>query len=368
MYHDLILGNLMPHVFIAAAARRINGQGNQGEVERAIQQLDAKAISVRELTIDDLAVDWHSPLESDHFRSGCGPIEALEQAKAFIETGQEIAVLISGVDYLKSDYSAAERQSRFAIFPNGYSIMQGYTDIAQRFCEMRGITVTQFKAIAAALFENYKETYGALKSQGKAYFDWPSESWLRYVTPLFRGVDCANPLIDFEGRLLLCDSSTLEVLGLSPKACVGVKAVCTESLAEDGPGGVEAIAGYQHLQRVYDRCCAEAKVDFTRFFERGQALLELYTCYPIVPVAFLLSNGFVAAPQQLGPWLKQHSVTVTGGMNLARAPWNNAALNGLIVMFKTLSESEATLGLVHGNGGLGYKQGVALLEYGEQRL
>ena len=353
----------MSQIIIAAVARRINGLGDLGAVERLVQQLNSKAISVRQLTIDDLAVDWQSPLEPDHYRSGCGPIEAIKHAKSLIETRRESAVLIYGVDNLNSDYSSVERQAYFDIYPNSYSIMQGYNDIAQKFCEIQGITVRQFKKMAAALFENYKNTYAKLKLQGKAYFDCPSQAWLKSVTELFRGVDCANPVIDFEGRLLLCDLPTLEVLGLSSKACIVVKAVCTEVLDEDGPGAVETIASYQHLQRVYDRCCVEAKVNFTMCFEQGQALLDLYTCYPVVPMAFLLSNGFVATPQQLEPWLMQHFVTVTGGMNLARAPWNNPALNGLIAMCESLSEGEVKLGLVHGNGGLGYRQGVALLEY-----
>jgi hypothetical protein len=62
------------------------------------------------------------------------------------------------------------------------------------------------------------------------------------------------------------------------------------------------------------------------------------------------------------PLLSEREVTVTGGMNLARAPWNNPALNALIVMCERLNAGSATMGAVHGNGGLGYKQGFAILQ------
>ena len=48
-------------------------------------------------------------------------------------------------------------------------------------------------------------------------------------------------------------------------------------------------------------------------------------------------------------------------MNLARAPWNNPALNGLITMYHQLMDSPQQFGLVHGNGGIGYRQGIAIL-------
>ena len=54
-------------------------------------------------------------------------------------------------------------------------------------------------------------------------------------------------------------------------------------------------------------------------------------------------------------------ITVTSGMNLGCAAWNNPALTALIVMVRGLTEGPIALGAVHGNGGLGYRQGVALL-------
>jgi hypothetical protein len=49
-------------------------------------------------------------------------------------------------------------------------------------------------------------------------------------------------------------------------------------------------------------------------------------------------------------------------MNLAKAAWNNPALNSLILMHHRLCDSSQKIGLIHGNGGLGYRQGVAIIE------
>ena len=49
-------------------------------------------------------------------------------------------------------------------------------------------------------------------------------------------------------------------------------------------------------------------------------------------------------------------------MNFARAPWNNPALNGLIEMVNTMKDGPVKYGLIHGNGGIGEIQGVAILE------
>ena len=65
--------------------------------------------------------------------------------------------------------------------------------------------------------------------------------------------------------------------------------------------------------------------------------------------------------EEISEFLNEHTITVTGGMNLARAPWNNPALNGLITMYHRLCSGTETYGMVHGNGGLGYRQGVALV-------
>ena len=79
-------------------------------------------------------------------------------------------------------------------------------------------------------------------------------------------------------------------------------------------------------------------------------------------MAFLLVSGLVEVLEDIPDFLAEHSITITGGMNLARAAWNNPTLNALVLMHHRLCDGPEKLGLIHGNGGLGYRQGVAIVE------
>ena len=74
-----------------------------------------------------------------------------------------------------------------------------------------------------------------------------------------------------------------------------------------------------------------------------------------------MCNQFARDKKELAELLDNYEVTVTGGMNLARAAWNNPSLNALVVMHEKILKNNCGIGLVHGNGGLGYKQGVVIL-------
>ena len=130
----------------------------------------------------------------------------------------------------------------------------------------------------------------------------------------------------------------------------------------DGREFLTDISRYEHLQQAYQQACGEANIDFVDLFKRGEALLETYTCYPVVPMAFLLVSGLVEVLEDIPDFLAEHTITITGGMNLARAAWNNPALNALVLMHHRLCDGQEKLGLIHGNGGLGYRQGVAIVE------
>jgi hypothetical protein len=130
--------------------------------------------------------------------------------------------------------------------------------------------------------------------------------------------------------------------------------------------------GYAHLRRAYERACDQAGIDFAARFRAGEALLEAYTCFPPVPLGLLLATGIatgiapgvaigIAPDIALEAVLARREITVTGGMNLAGGPWNNPALHGLIVLLEQLETSVERTGLVHGNGGVGGYQGVAIV-------
>ncbi|GGO87172.1 hypothetical protein GCM10011348_39740 [Marinobacterium nitratireducens] len=351
----------MTRTLIVAAAKTVDAVGCQQQCRMLEDRIRSLGLRIRELVIEPLSADWHSPEPEDHFRSGCAPIEALARARELV-IGGERAVLIRGEDHIKSGYERDERLRLMSVYGPDYPLTKAYTDLAGEFLRRHGVDADLFREISRALFENYKLSYRNALAGDFSPEALPDERWYRPLTPLFRGVDCANPLVDFEGRLLIVDERLARELGVALETSVEIRAVGLGRLDADGPGHIEHIAGYGHLREAYRDCCEAADLDFAARFRAGEALLEAYTCYPVVPMAFLLASGLVDVLDDIPGFLEQHSITITGGMNLGRGAWNNPALNALISMHHRLLEGPERLGMVHGNGGLGYRQGVALLE------
>lgn len=348
-----------PKAYIIAADKIINGVGDLNSSQPLENDIKQLGIPVETLTIDPLRADWHRPEETNSFRSGCAPIEALAEALARIQKGVQ-AVVIQGQDHIRSDYSREERQQMMAVYGDDYPLTKAYTELAFEFIEQQGISADTFKSYAAQLFDNHTRCY--LESlTHKTEAELPDERWYKPVTKLFRGVDCANPVVDFCGRVLVCSEELLLTLGVKKNQASEIKSVGLARLEEDGQAQIKTIAGYRHLQQAYEQACLEAKIDFANAFASDDALLDTYTCYPVVPMAFLLNSGLITQLSDLPEFLQNKKITVTGGMNLARGAWNNPALNGLITMHQQLISGNKTVGLVHGNGGLGYRQGVAIL-------
>ncbi|MEH6472186.1 MAG: hypothetical protein V7752_13135 [Halopseudomonas sp.] len=347
----------MSRSLIISAAKSLDNVGSMAHCLELEQRIEQLGLSIHQLHIDPLSVDWHSPERPDHFRSGCAPIEALSHACELIKQGQP-AVIICGEDNIKTGYSRHQRLEKMAVFG---PVMDAYTDLAQRFLEQHQIDEPTFRQIAHALFDNYTLSYRNALSDDFSAELLPNERWHQPITSLFRGIDCANPLIDFQGRLLIVNESVAQQLDCKAEAMIEVKGVGLSRLEQDGPEHINQIARYDHLREAYLECCSEAEIDFAKTFKQGDALLEAYTCYPVVPMAFLLASGLVDLLEQIPEFLQQHSITVTGGMNLAKAAWNNPALNALISMHHCLLSGDEHCGIVHGNGGLGYRQGVAML-------
>jgi len=328
--------------------------------QEQINKISSLAILPTTLTIDPLSTPWDSVQKSNHFRSGCAPIMALEHATKLIEQGEQ-AVIIQGDEPLSSGYSREQRHQLMAVYRDDVSIADLYEQLAQRFITETGITSEDFLGLADNLFTNYLTTHRQQSTRGQTHFSEPSPKWFNHVTPLFRGVDCANPLVDFSAKILLCSDEVARQLGHTPKINVAAVALgCVDT--DNEPEAIDIIVQYKHLQRAFKQACLHAKIDFVAQFKQRNALLEAYTCYPVVPMAFLLNNGFVERLQQLPDLLSHHQITITGGMNLARAPWNNPSLYALVSMVEQLTDGPQQYGMVHGNGGLGYRQGVAILE------
>jgi len=347
--------------FIIGAAKEQDGAGSLDKVLLLESQLLQQGIKPVNLVIEPLKADWHSPEKEHRFRSGCAPIEALAEAKKLVENGED-AVVISGEDHIKTGYSREERLSKMAVYGENYPLTQAYTDLAHAFNKHNNQTEQQFKESASALFENYQVSFRHALADTFTAELLPDVRWYKPITNLFRGVDCANPMVDFSGRLLITRSDIAEQLGVDKNQWLKIKAVGVSRLDGDGRDFITDISRYKHLEQAYQQACEEAEIDFVRLFKSGKALLETYTCYPVVPMAFLLKSGLVDAVEDIPDFLEKHSITITGGMNLARAAWNNPALNGFVTMHKRLCDGPEKLGLIHGNGGLGYRQGIAIVE------
>jgi hypothetical protein len=347
--------------FIIGAAKQQDDVGSLDHVLLLESQLLKHGITPKHLVIEPLSADWHSPEKEHHFRSGCAPIEALAEAKRLIENG-EAAVVISGEDNIRTGYSRENRLSKMAVYGQSYPLTQAYTDLARAFSESHTITEQQFKEFSSALFENYQISFRNALSDSFTPELLPDLRWHKPITDLFRGVDCANPMVDFSGRLLLARADIAEQLGVDKSQWLKVKAVGLSRLDGDGQEFLTDISRYEHLQQAYQQACGEADIDFVKLFKGGNALLETYTCYPVVPMAFLLISGLVEVLEEIPDFLAEHSITITGGMNLAKAAWNNPALNALVLMHHRLCDGPESLGLIHGNGGLGYRQGIAIVE------
>ena len=349
---------------IVAADKIVDGAGSMDRSQAMVNRIHSLDISPVNLSIDSLSVDWHSPLEENHFRTGCAPIEALMHARDLINQNGEHAVVISGAEPLRTGYDRQERLHLMEIFGADYPVTEAYTELAGRFILNQNASELLFKQCAEGLFNNYKKTFLADTRLGSQRLSQlPGEKWFNPITSRFRGVDCANPLIDFQGKLVIVSDSLASELGVSTEQQVLVSGVDVEILEGDGEEYIDQIATYEHLRTSYRNCCGQAGVDFSSKFKDRQALLDVYTCYPVVPMAFMLVTGLVRNLAELPEFLENNPVTITGGMNLARAPWNNPALNALIVTYHQLqANTSPKLAAVHGNGGLGYRQGVAILE------
>ena len=350
-----------PSAFIIAAAKEQDDVGSLKHILALESKLLQSGVTPKTLVIEPLEADWNSPEKEYSYRSGCAPIEALSAAKKLIENG-EAAVVIRGEDNIRTGYSRENRLKKMAVYGQAYPLTQAYTDLANTFCKNNSITAEQFKTFASALFKNYQVSFRASLPDTFTPELLPESRWYNLITDLFRGVDCANPMVDFSGRLLLTRADIAEKLGENKNQWLKVKAVGLSRLEGDGQEFLDDIARYEHLQQAYQQACNEAKIDFSYLFKQGDALLEAYTCYPVVPMAFLLVSGLVESLEDIPSFLTQHSITITGGMNLAKAAWNNPALNALILMHHRLSNGKEQLGLIHGNGGLGYRQGIAIVE------
>lgn len=338
---------------IIAADRIIDGEGHHTRSNELIHRAQKLGLKTASLEIAPLSEPWNKDLSDNCFKSGASAMDALERARSILNSKEASIVIIRGKDYLRSEYSRIERENYMNLYDGKYSPLDGYNELVVPFIQYHGISEEQFLEIRDALFENYSRTWkGAL----------PEDRWFRPITKFFRGVDCANPNIDYSGQLIITTEDHANTLQIPENEKVSILGNAFTRLAIDGFESIPHIAPYNHLEEVIDRALNEAQTDFQAEYFKGRALLEVYSCYPVVPVALLLKLRLVRNVNQFHEFLKKHEVTVTGGLNLGKAPWNLTSLNFLIAMRDRLINSQNhKYGLVHGNGSLGNQQGITIL-------
>ena len=300
------------------------------------------------------------------YKTGAGPIQAITDARELIKNNLYDAIFIFGHEPLLSDtqhFGKDTIKKAMEIFKDA-GLIQCYDRLARQLCRETGLSNDRFRELADALFNNYLRTFEKKSgivpnsSRGKTLQDLGSD--------LFCLTDCANPNIDFAAGLIVANDHTADLLNISEARRIKVSG-STYAVVNGTPEAVNHITGkgsdlFPHLKDAFERAQEESQTDIVRQFQNKNLLLEAYTCYPPIPIALLLAAGFVNNINGISDFLDKHEITVTGGMNLARAPWNNPALNGLIEVTHQLVKTNCQYGMVHGNGGIGEAQGITILE------
>lgn len=346
-------------MIIGAYGKITDGQGSLQTVHALLDRLKENDLACHSLKIAPLGHDWHLPLPENMIRSACTPMQAVGIARDLFNSGKADALLLEGKDHLATGYTKDERLSKMKCFKNGETHFEGYVEVARSFAEKQGLTPNDFQQIAAALFDNY------LRSSTLRYPDRPrpQDRWHQLENPYFRGVDCANPYIDFEGAVLFLSEKAVKALGLDGQKQIKVIGNQLKERGKDDLESIPLLTDYSHIKEVFDGACAEADLDFKAEFQKGNTHLETYTCYPVVPMGFLTASGLVDDVRDIPDFLKDHLVTVTGGLNLNRAAWNNTTLGNIIDICTLLdTDPSRPYAGIHGNGSLGYQQGFMILE------
>ena len=298
------------------------------------------------------------------YRSGCGPIEALTSANRRIMCGDVDAVIIFGHEPLRTLSKHENGREEIATAMNiykGLPIFSLYHALAHKLIRHLSITEADFKDIAFLLFENYCSTYEKINNTS-LIMDVEKLNYLEDAN-LFRLVDCANPFaMDFTGGIILAHPKIAEKLNMDIKNGVQLLSSAYQHIP-DGPEYLQDICAYRHLKAVIREATLDATIhDFRSSFVNGTLALEIYTCFPPPVIGFLLASGLVRTTDEIPALLKKHDITMTGGMNLAGAPWNCPALFATCTAVDHLYGNDAvTHACIHGNGGIGGYQGIAIL-------
>jgi hypothetical protein len=344
--------------FIIAADRIVDSQGSHGATEKVLAQALKMNLKVSTLEIVTLAKRWEDKLGPHEFKSGASAMAAIEKAHKILSSKKADIVVIKGQDNLRTGYAPGARENFMKLYDKKFTPLDGYNELVPLMLAHYKIEEKKYFEIRDALFENYTKTSRKINPSAKM----PDERWFQPLTKYFRGVDCANPNVDYSGQIILASERVAKLLKIPQKARVEILGNAFVKLNVDGMESLPKIAPYSHLKRAINKALNQAKINFKTKFLSGSALLDAYTCYPVVPMALIHQLDLAKSVNEIPELLRTHEVTVTGGLNLGKAAWNLTSLNGIIVMRERLiSSKKYQYGLVHGNGSLGNQQGITIL-------
>jgi len=350
-------------MYILAANQIIDHQGDLAETDRIQNRLSKVGSKIAEFEIASSHDGWNAPLPKNRLRGACAPLTAFLRSRELFLKNQADAVIIHGKDFIKTDFHDKKdaRNRLMQIYDdskNGH-ILNAYNLLAHEFIKYWQFTPEEFRNLAQALFENHFSVWSGLHPKAQR----PDSKWFEPVSDLFRGVDCANPSVDFEGSLILGTEEAFKECNLDLADCPKIVGCQIEEVGPDSLDSLPLIATYRHLQTAFQKACEQASIDFKKEFLSGNALLEVYTCYPVVPLGFLLATGMADSAEGICEFLKKYPLTITGGLNFAKAPFNNTTLSALVSMVKQLHKKNSPrIGGIHSVGATGYLQAFAILQ------
>ena len=293
------------------------------------------------------------------------PIRLVHDAAIRIAMGQQSIALIVGGEALnartkakkagvKLDWTKQVPPEDAMVFPSSHYAMSdvatrlGIRDPAQiyPFYEMAtqhrwGQKPAEADAISAALWAQYARV--AAEHPCAWIGDAPSAATIEEVTAdnrminwPYRKLMVANPSVNQAAAIIVTSLATARAANIPEDRIIYIW------------GGAAAQEPENYLLRDrYDHSAAQAAV-LERAVEiaGGSAerfdLLELYSCFPVVPKMALRTLG-------LDP--ERHRPTVAGGLTFFGGPLNNYMSHAVAAMVRRLRAGEGSLGLLYGQGG-----------------
>ena len=293
------------------------------------------------------------------------PIRLVHEAAVRIARGEQSAALIVGGEAMNARSKAKKAGAQLAwtkqatpdqavVFPaSRYAVSEvakqlGVRDPAQIYplYEMAtqkswDQTPAEADAISAALWAQYAAA--AAENPSAWIQDTPSAEKIEQVTAdnrminwPYRKLMVANPNVNQAAAIIVTSLAFAREAGVPEDRIIHIWG----GAAANEPEDYLLRDRYDHSTAqtaVLERAVEIAGGDAERF-----DLLELYSCFPVVPKMALRTLG-------LDP--HEHRPTVTGGLTFFGGPLNNYMSHSVAAMVRRLRNGEGKIGLLYGQGG-----------------